>query len=124
MRASQMVENVRRLIASHTAQDDPNFHKSAEAIIRELAVENRPDEARYLREALASADRMALSERSISPNLVVLSKQSQGLITFNTEPPKAELFFRKETQRSLDEILTEYRSAARLLEHGLRPKAR
>lgn len=124
MPPSQMVENVRRLIASHTAQDDSNFHKSAEAIIRELAVENRPGEARYLRDALASSDSMSLSERSITPNLLILSKQSQGLITFNTEPPTSELFFRKETQCALDQILTEYRSARQLWEHGLRPKAR
>ena len=124
MRTSQMVENVRRLIASHTAQDDPTFHRTAKEIIRELAVENRPSEARYLRDALTSAERMAVSERSISPNLVVLSKQSQGLITFYTEPPRTELFFREETRRGLDQIISEYRSAGLLWEHGLRPKAR
>ena len=124
MRSSLIVENVRRLIDSHAAQDDPAFNRTAEEIIRELAVGNRPGEARYLREALGSADRMGVSHRSITPNLVVLSKQSQGLITFCTDPPAADLFFGAETQRGLDDIINEYRSASLLWEHGLRPKAR
>src|SRR5438445_4845264 len=123
MHTSQMVEKVRRLIAFHTAQNEPDFHKTAEAIIQELAVENRPAEARYLRDALRSIQ-MPITEHAIPSNLIVLSKQSQGLITFYNDPPRIELFFRQDTQRSLDEILVEYRSASRLWEHHLRPNAR
>jgi len=123
MHTSQMVENVRRLIAFHTAQNEPDFHKTAEAIIQELAVENRPAEARHVRDALRSIQ-MPITEHAIPSNLIVLSKQSQGLITFYNDPPRIELFFRQDTQRSLDEILVEYRSASRLWEHHLRPNAR
>jgi hypothetical protein len=45
MGKSQIVENVRRLIASHAAHDESVFQKAAETIIQELGVANRPGEA-------------------------------------------------------------------------------
>src|SRR5438477_3416603 len=124
MGTSQIVENVRRLIASHVVRDESNFQKAAETIIQELGVQNRPGEARYLREALNFKDNDMPSHRVVSPNLVVLSKQSQGLISFQTDPRAAKLFFRPETQLALDSILIEYHAAARLAQHGLLHKAR
>ena len=124
MGTSQIVENVRRLIASHVVRDESNFQKAAETIIQELGVQNRPGEARYLRDALNFKDNDMPSHRVVSPNLVVLSKQSQGLISFQTDPRAAKLFFRPETQLALDSILIEYHAAARLAQHGLLHKAR
>jgi SpoVK/Ycf46/Vps4 family AAA+-type ATPase len=124
MGASQIVENVRRLIASHTLRDESNFQKAAETIIQELGVQNRPGEARCLREALNVGDSYMPSQRVVPSNLVVLSKQSQGLISFQRDPRAAKLFFRPETQHALDSILIEYRAAAQLAQHGLLHKAR
>ena len=123
MGASQIVENVRRLIVSHAAHDESDFQKAAQTIIQELGVQNRPGEARYLRDALTAAGDGRVNRNS-APNLMVLSKQSQGLISFQLEPRTTDLFFRPETQHALDSILIEYRAANRLAQHGLRPKVR
>lgn len=108
---------------AHAGHDDVGFQRTAEAIIKSLAEQNRPGEARYLREALKSSNG-ATSKAVSTHTLVSLTKQSQGLVTFISEPRSPELFFKLETKAALDRICVEYRAAAHLREHGLRPKAR
>ena len=120
---SPYIEELRRLFVAYAGHDDFAFHRAAEVIIKSFAEENRPGEARYLRDALESPN--GESHRRISAHtLVNLSKQSQGLVTFVTEPRSEELFLKPETRSALDRICIEYRSAQRLRESGLRPKAR
>ena len=120
-----LVENLRNLIVTHNGHDEAGFRRSAEAIIRELGVENRPGEARSLREALGKSNGVSNgSGTSTGGALTPLSKQSNGLISFVESPQRQVLFFRKETEQALARIILENRQSAKLAEAGLRAKAR
>ena len=101
------------------------FRRSAEAIIRELGVENRPGEARSLRDALGKSNGVANGIGTPTTGaLAPLSKQSSGLVSFVESPQRQVLFFRKETEQALDRIVLENRQCDKLAEAGLRAKAR
>lgn len=120
-----LVENLRSLFVTHNGHDEAGFRRSAEAIIRELGVENRPGEARSLREALGKPNGVANGNTTPTRGtLTPLSKQSSGLVSFVDLPQRQSLFFRKETQQALDRIVLENRQSAKLAEAGLRAKAR
>lgn len=116
---SDYVDNVRNLIVSNAGHDQVGFRRSAEAIIRELSVSNRPSEAKMLRDALHTP-----VANGTNGTLTSLSKQAQGLISFVPRLDSIQLVFSAETRASLHRILDEYRAARRLAEGGLRPKTR
>lgn len=119
-----LVENLRNLIVTHNGHDDSGFRRSAEAIIRELGVENRPGEARLLRDALGKANGVGNGKATPVAALTPLSRQASGLVSFIEMPQNRELFFRKETRRALDRIVLENQQSAKLAEAGLRAKSR
>jgi hypothetical protein len=51
----EILDNVRKLVVAHANHDETGFSKSAETIIRELTMSNRPSEAKALRDALRLA---------------------------------------------------------------------
>ena len=125
MQLPALVENVRNLIVTHKGHDDSGFRRSAEAIIRELGIENRPAEVRSLRDALGKTNGVANGNGSPLPGtLTALSRQSNGLLTFVEAAQPKVLFFNKETQQALDRVILEQRQGVQLLEAGLRAKAR
>jgi len=120
-----LVENLRNLIVTHNGHDEAGFRRTAEAIIRELGVENRPGEARSLREALGKANGVANGNATSTVGaLTPLAKQSNGLVSFVESPQRQMLFFRKETEQALQRIVLENRQCDKLAEAGLRPRSR
>ena len=120
-----LVENLRNLIVTHNGHDEAGFRRTAEAIIRELGVENRPSEARSLREALGNASSVTNGNSASTVGaLTPLAKQSNGLVSFVESPQRQLLFFRKETEQALQRIVLENRECEKLAEAGLRPKGR
>ena len=120
-----LVENLRTLIVTHNGHDEAGFRRSAEAIIRELGVENRPGEARSLREALGKSNGVASGNGTPTVGtLSPLSKHTNGLVSFVESPQRQALFFCKETGQALDRIVLENRQCDKLAEAGLRAKAR
>ncbi len=120
-----LVENLRTLFITHNGHDEAGFRRTADAIIRELGVENRPGEARSLREALGKANGVTNGHGTSTVGaLTPLAKQSNGLVSFVESPQRQMLFFRKETERALQRIVLENQACEKLAEAGLRPKAR
>lgn len=119
MPQSEIVENVRNLLLSHAGRDPIGFRRSAEAIIQELAVSNRPSEAKFLRDALKS-----VSLNAEITSLGHLDKRAQGLISFISPIATGQLFFSGDTQSRLERVISEYRCVRQLAESGLRPKTR
>lgn len=118
-----LVENLRTLFVSHKGHDEPGFRRSAEAIIRELSVENRPGEARTLRDALGAAN--GNGQRSAqTAELSLIAKPAHGLISMREVTTTEALVFSDATNASLQSVLFENREANRLGEAGLRPKSR
>jgi SpoVK/Ycf46/Vps4 family AAA+-type ATPase len=113
------VDNIRSLIVSNAGHDQVAFRRSAEAIIRDLSVSNRPGEAKMLRDALQTQP-----ANGTNGALTSLAKQPQGLISFSSRLGSAQLFFMPETQAALNRILDECRAARQLAEGGLRPRTR
>lgn len=118
-----LVENVRNLIVSHVGHDEAGFRKSAEAIARELSVDNRPSEARAIRDVLSRAP-AAGATSSTWNSLATLTKSTAGLMTWVERPPRADLIFKPETGFALRQVIAEHRQSARLAEAGLQPKKR
>ena len=121
----ELVDNLRGMIVSHSGRDDEAFRRNAEAIIRSLSVQNRPSEARSLREALRPVSSKAAEIRpaqSTNVSISVLTRQGPGLISFIPQTRNRSLVFSEQTQHSVNEVLAEYRAAARLAEAGLYPR--
>jgi len=120
-----LVENLRNLFVTHNGHDEAGFRRSAEAIIRELGIENRPGEARSLRDALGKANGVKNGNSTPATGVLTpLSKQTSSLVSFVDSPRSQVLFFRKETQQALERIVLENRESHKLAEAGLRAKAR
>ena len=81
-----LIENVRNLIVSHAGHDDAAFRRSAEALVRELSVGNRPGEAKALREALRATAANGTPNGTRS-GLVNFAKRTEGLVSFISRPP-------------------------------------
>lgn len=118
-----LVENLRTLIVSHKGHDESGFRRSAEAIIRELSVENRPGEARTLREALGTQNGNG-QRPAQTAELSLITKPTHGLVSMRHVTTAPALVFCDVTNSSLQNILFENREAHRLGEAGLRPKSR
>lgn len=127
----ELVENLRTMIVSHREHDDDNFCRSAETIIRSLATQNRPSEARSLKQALhptpersngkISAVRPAPSTTT-NLSISVLTRQTPGLVTFVPARSDRQLVFTSGTGDSLQTVLREQRASHRLAEAGLLPR--
>ncbi len=118
-----LVENLRSLIVSHKRRDEAGFRRSAEAIIRELNVENRPSEARSLRDALAATNGNG-PHPATAMQLSLVTKPVNGLVTMVDRSALPTLFFSRETNDALSRVLIENRESSRLAEAGLKPKSR
>lgn len=117
-----LVDNLRTLFVSHKGHDESGFRRSAEAIIRELSVENRPGEVRTLREALGAPNG---SSKSVFQNeLSLISKPANGLVSMREVKISPTLVFSEVTNNALQRVLFENREASRLAEAGLRPTSR
>ena len=124
MAFTELVDHLRGMIVSHSGRDDEAFRRNAEAIIRSLSVQNRPSEARSLREALRpnrhTVDSRAASQTNVS--ISVLTRQSPGLISFLPQSRNLNLVFPEQTQSSVNDVVVEYRASAQLAEAGLSPR--
>lgn len=118
-----LVENLRTLIVSHKGHDEPGFRRSAEAIIRELSVENRPGEARTLRDALGAQNGNG-QRPARTVELSLIARPAHGLVSMREVTTAPVLVFSDATNTSLQSVLFENREAGRLGEAGLRPKSR
>jgi SpoVK/Ycf46/Vps4 family AAA+-type ATPase len=118
-----LVENLRALFVSHNAHDERAFRRSADAIIRDFSVENRPSEARTLREALGSPTGGTQTSNSTA-ELSLIGKTTSGLVSIRQLFSSPFLVFSPETHDALQRVLFEHREASRLAEAGLRPKSR
>ncbi|WP_345737890.1 ATP-binding protein [Prosthecobacter algae] len=113
------------MIISYAGRDDDAFRRNTEAIIRSLSVQNRASEARTLREALRPVSSKAgdiRSGQSTNVSVSVLTRQSPGLISFLPQMRKRTLVFPEQTQKSVDEVLLEFRASDKLAEAGLSPR--
>ncbi|MFZ4766556.1 MAG: AAA family ATPase [Roseimicrobium sp.] len=123
MAFSELVESLRTMIVSHREHDDAGFRHGAEAIIRSLTVQNRPSEARTLKEALRIQQ---TSNGATTPttnlSISVLTRQTPGLISFVSPREHQHLVLRKETDDALNRVLIEHRNADRLAQAGLSPR--
>lgn len=115
------------MIVSHREHDEDGFRQSAEAIIRSLNVQNRPSEARSIREALRKSE--TKSGRTIttvqpvgSVSFSVLTRQMPGLVSFVQTPEQRQMVHKRETSHSLDLVVSEHRAVNRLAEAGLMPR--
>jgi SpoVK/Ycf46/Vps4 family AAA+-type ATPase len=108
------------LITSYFGRDDASFERAAEALVRQLVLENRVGEAKSIRDALSAAKASFTSSKGLN----TLSRPQSGLISFPTPDPQARLFFDPETERSLQRTVAEHRAGAQLAESGLRPKSK
>lgn len=127
MAFQDLIESLRTMIVSHREHDEDTFRRGAEAIIRSLTVQNRPSEARALRDALRSKEVKTelQSPHPLSPtnlSISVLTRQVPGLVSFVQTPASAHLVLPKETRYSIDLVLREQRSATKLAEAGLSPR--
>jgi SpoVK/Ycf46/Vps4 family AAA+-type ATPase len=118
-----LVENLKSLIMSHKGHDEPGFRRSAEAIIRELSTQNRPGEARVIREALGIVNGNG-HKPTTTVEMTVIAKPANGLVSMREIQTKPVLVFSPETEAGLQRVLFENRGAARLAEAGLRPQSR
>jgi SpoVK/Ycf46/Vps4 family AAA+-type ATPase len=116
----EVLDNVRKLVVAHANHDETGFSKSAETIIRELMMSNRPSEAKALRDALRLAQ--GNGSKGLAP-MQALPRSSESAITFVSDRyTREQLFFRAETQTALDRVTLEHRSASKLAQGGLQPK--
>lgn len=127
MAFQDLVESLRTLIVSHREHDEVGFRHSAETIIRSLTVQNRPSEARSLREALRLSEstngrQMTVVQPATNFLISGLARQMPGLISFVQSPSDRHLVLPEETGRSLKTVLDEYRSSGKLAEAGLTPR--
>lgn len=118
-----LVENLKSLIVSHKGHDEPGFRRSAEAIIRELSTQNRPGEARVIREALGTVNGSG-HKPTPTVEMSVIARPANGLVSMRELRAKPVLVFSDETETGLQRVLFENREAARLAEAGLRPQSR
>jgi SpoVK/Ycf46/Vps4 family AAA+-type ATPase len=120
----ELVENLRGLIVSHSGRDEEAFRRNAEAIIRSLSVQNRPSEARSLREALRPLTAAGQSAASSASNvsISVLTRQSPGLISFVPQTQPRTLFFGPKTRDSINEVVMEHQAGDKLAQAGLLPR--
>ncbi len=115
------------MIVSHREHDEDAFRRGTEAIIRAFTVQNRPSEARALREALRPKE-LKNGTSSVAPpsaanlSISVLTRQMPGLISFSQSSDSRHLVLPKETLNSIDIVLREHRSATKLAEAGLMPR--
>lgn len=118
----EFVESLRTMIVSHREHDDVGFRHGAEAIIRSLTVQNRPGEARTLKDALRVGGGLRQPTQSASLSVSVLTRHAPGLVTFLPTENQQTLVLPKETSGSLDAVLREHRNADRLAQAGLMPR--
>ena len=120
-----LVDSVRSLILSYSAEDDATFRRGVDSIIRALVAQNRPAEAKSLRDALKSLDARP-PKRLVKggASLQVLSQRSSGLISFPDRQSLSDMVFDLETQSTLDEVIREHGCSAKLAESGMSPRNR
>lgn len=104
---------------SHGRGDEASFEKAAEGIIRQLATENKMGEAKVLREALSSVRPGGGNAKALS----ALPRSHSNFISFPS-CDQGVLFFRSETEESLQRIVEEQRSASELAQAGLKAKSK
>ncbi|MFO1447485.1 MAG: ATP-binding protein [Opitutaceae bacterium] len=122
MASQQAIELLKALITSHGRGDETSFEKATESIIRQLAIENKPGEAKYLRDAATAVKHNGANGKSLAA--FPKSSPSAGLISFTQGVSEEALFFDPETQVALERVLAEQRAVAKLAEAGLRPKTK
>jgi SpoVK/Ycf46/Vps4 family AAA+-type ATPase len=116
----EILDSVRKLVVAHAAHDESGFAKNAESIVRELTMSNRPSEAKALRDALALVRRNGNGGLTTMQSL---TRSSESAVTLLSDQiPREQLFFRPETQKSLDRVILEHRSSQQLAQGGLHPK--
>jgi ATPase family associated with various cellular activities (AAA) len=118
-----LVENVKSLIVSHKGHDESAFRRSAEAIIRELSMQNRPGEARLIRDALGTVNGNGHTPAG-SAEMSIIAKPANGLVSLRKVHNQPSLVFSTTTEAALHRVLLENREAAKLAEAGLRPESR
>jgi SpoVK/Ycf46/Vps4 family AAA+-type ATPase len=118
-----LVENLKSLIVSHKGHDESAFRRSAEAIIRELSTQNRPGEARMIREALGTVNGNG-QKQAATVEMTVITKPANGLVSMREVHAKPVLVFSGETGAALQRVLFENRESAKLAEAGLQPQSR
>jgi MoxR-like ATPase len=122
----ELVDSLRTMIVSHKEHDEDGFRRGAEAIIRSLSVQNRPSEARSLRDALKvtklGSPRESQPAAATNVSISVLTRQTPGLVAF--VPPRGDrhLVFQQQTSHSINGIVEEYRKSGKLAEAGLSPR--
>lgn len=127
MSFQDLVENLKTMIVSHRAHDEDGFRQGVEAIIRSLNVQNRPSEARSIREALRQSEtksgkRAATVQPMANVSFSVLTRQMPGLISFVQTPSQRHLVLQNETNRSLALVVSEHQAVTKLAESGLMPR--
>ena len=127
MAFQDLVESLRTMIVSHREHDEVGFRHGAETIIRSLTVQNRPGEARSLREALrlnenSNGRQVTVVQPTANLSISVLTRQMPGLISFVQSPSQRHLVLQEETSNSLKTVVGEYRSSSKLAEAGLTPR--
>lgn len=120
MASPQAIESLKNLFISHSRGDEASFGKAAETIIRQLTLENRPSEAKYLRDVLAGAKPSESNGKSLMP----LQRPGSPLISFVPVKDDHRLFFDPETEKALQGIVAEHRSREKLAQGGLFPKSK
>jgi AAA+ superfamily predicted ATPase len=116
----EILDTVRKLVIAHANHDEASFAGNAEIIIRELTMSNRASEAKALRDALKLVKSNGINSVHA---LHALPRGPETAITFVSDPfSREQLFFRVETQKALDRIILEHRSAHKLAQGGFQPK--
>lgn len=118
MGSQQAMDALHAIITAHARSDYYGFEKAIETLIRQLSVENRPGEAKSLRDALE------LSRRTVNGRLSPLAKPNSPLISFPKQPDGSPLVFSPKTKQSLVAVVEEHRAVHRLGEAGLKPKTK
>lgn len=118
-----LVESLKSLIVSHKGHDELAFRRSAEAIIRELSTQNRPGEARMIREALGTINSNG-NKPAASVEMTFINKPLSGLVSMREVLAKPVLVFSEETEAALQRVLLENHESAKLAEAGLKPQSR
>ena len=106
---SGFIDGLRRLIISHGTHDEKAFRQSAESLVRELGVTNRPDEAKALRDAISL---LTLNGSQISENSSKLPSVSNRngdpvLSILKPKIKKEAVFLSNDAQKSLKLIIEE-----------------
>ena len=131
MAFQDFVESLRTMIVSHREHDEEAFRHGAESIIRSLTVQNRPSEARALREAMRAKGKNGKNGSHPTPSalpailpLSMATRHAPSLVSFIPTPVSTHLVLPPETKACIERVLREHRSIGRLAEAGLKARSK